>query len=212
MLYTKLSLCDKFKFCLLGLSGIFSLNILTCNWSNWWFESRRYGRQTVFGPRYVGKLKLHVWQINAYLEITLKTCYGKNLAFQPWKNMIWLTPSLPSAIPAISNSKESACNAGDLESIPESGRSLEKGMGMHSSILAWRIPWTEKPGRLQSMGWQRIRHDWAHNPLSPPPGLCLKVTSVRHFLTSYNSIPTFTLNLYPVFLSFLLSSLFLINT
>ena len=32
---------------------------------------------------------------------------------------------------------------------------LEKGMGMHSSILAWKIPWTEKPGRLQSMGWQR---------------------------------------------------------
>ena len=32
---------------------------------------------------------------------------------------------------------------------------LEKGIGMHSSVLAWRIPWTEKPGRLQSMGWQR---------------------------------------------------------
>ena len=32
--------------------------------------------------------------------------------------------------------------------------SLEKGMGTHSSIVAWRIPWTEKPGRLQSMGSQ----------------------------------------------------------
>ena len=31
---------------------------------------------------------------------------------------------------------------------------LEKEMGTHSSILAWRTPWTEKPGRLQSMGWQ----------------------------------------------------------
>ena len=31
---------------------------------------------------------------------------------------------------------------------------LEKGMATHSSILAWRIPWTEEPGRLQSMGWQ----------------------------------------------------------
>ena len=37
---------------------------------------------------------------------------------------------------------------------------LEKGMTTHSSILAWRIPWTEEPGRLQSMGSQRIRHDW----------------------------------------------------
>ena len=36
---------------------------------------------------------------------------------------------------------------------------LEKGMATHSSILAWRIPWTEEPGRLQSMGSQRIGHD-----------------------------------------------------
>ena len=34
--------------------------------------------------------------------------------------------------------------------------SLEKGMATHSIILAWRIPWTEEPGRLQSMGWQRV--------------------------------------------------------
>ena len=38
---------------------------------------------------------------------------------------------------------------------------LEKEMVTHSSILAWRIPWTEKPGRLQSTGSQRVRHDWA---------------------------------------------------
>ena len=37
--------------------------------------------------------------------------------------------------------------------------SLEKGMATHSSILAWRIPWTEEPGRLQSMALQRVRHD-----------------------------------------------------
>ena len=37
--------------------------------------------------------------------------------------------------------------------------SLEKGMAAHSSILAWRIPWTEEPGGLQSMGSQRVRHD-----------------------------------------------------
>ena len=36
---------------------------------------------------------------------------------------------------------------------------LEKGMAAHSSILAWRIPWTEEPGGLQSMGSQRIEHD-----------------------------------------------------
>ena len=36
---------------------------------------------------------------------------------------------------------------------------LEKEMATHSSIVAWRIPWTEEPGGLQSMGWQRIGHD-----------------------------------------------------
>ena len=37
---------------------------------------------------------------------------------------------------------------------------LEKEMAIHSSILAWRIPWTEEPGGLQSMGLQRVGHDW----------------------------------------------------
>ena len=37
---------------------------------------------------------------------------------------------------------------------------LEKEMATHSSILAWKIPWTEEPGRLQSMGSQRVGHDW----------------------------------------------------
>ena len=36
---------------------------------------------------------------------------------------------------------------------------LEEGMATYSSILAWRIPWTEEPGRLQSMGSQRVGHD-----------------------------------------------------
>ena len=55
--------------------------------------------------------------------------------------------------------KESACTARDLDSISGLGRSLEKEMVTHSSVLAWRIPWTEKSGRLQSMGKQRIGHD-----------------------------------------------------
>ena len=42
---------------------------------------------------------------------------------------------------------------------------LEKEMATHSSILAWEIPWTEEPDGLQSMGSQRVGHDWATNPL-----------------------------------------------
>ena len=45
---------------------------------------------------------------------------------------------------------------------------LEKGMAIHSSILAWRIPWTEEPGRLSSMGLQRVRQYWAtHTHIAP---------------------------------------------
>ena len=52
-------------------------------------------------------------------------------------------------------SKSSACNAGDPGLIPGSGRSPGKGNGNHSSDLAWRIPWTEEPGGLQSMVLQQ---------------------------------------------------------
>ena len=50
--------------------------------------------------------------------------------------------------------KESACNTGHLGSVLGSGRSSREGNGNPFSILAWRIPWTEEPGRLQSMGLQ----------------------------------------------------------
>ena len=40
---------------------------------------------------------------------------------------------------------------------------LEEDMETHSSILAWRILWTGEPGELQSMGWQRVGHDWMTN-------------------------------------------------
>ena len=43
---------------------------------------------------------------------------------------------------------------------------LEKGMTTHSSILPWRIPWTEEPGKLPPMGLQRVGHNWAINTLN----------------------------------------------
>ena len=60
--------------------------------------------------------------------------------------------------PGDSDSKESACNVGDPGLIPGWEDPLEKGMATHSSVLAWRIPWTEEPGGLQSMGLQRVGH------------------------------------------------------
>ena len=58
--------------------------------------------------------------------------------------------------------KNLPANAGDLRevgSIPGSGRSLEEGMVIHSSILAWRILWTEEPSGLLSIGSHRVGHD-----------------------------------------------------
>jgi len=43
------------------------------------------------------------------------------------------------------------------------GLNMEKAMATHSSLLAWRIPWTAEPGELQSTGLQRVRHDWVTN-------------------------------------------------
>ena len=60
------------------------------------------------------------------------------------------------SFPSGSDSKESACNAGQSLGWEDL---LEKGMAIHSSVLAWRIPWTEEPGGLHSMGLQRVRHD-----------------------------------------------------
>ena len=66
---------------------------------------------------------------------------------------------------------------------------LEKGMAIHSSTIAWRIPWTEEPGRQQSMGSQRVRHDWA--------------TSLSFFLLilSFLSLSTSCPSAYPISLT-----------
>ena len=66
---------------------------------------------------------------------------------------------LDMGFPGGSEGKASACNAGDLGSIPGLGRSPGEGNETHSSILAWEIPRTEEPGRLQSTGSQRVGYD-----------------------------------------------------
>ena len=67
---------------------------------------------------------------------------------------------------------------------------LEKEMAIHSSILAWRIPWTEKPSRLQSTGSQRVRHDWATSP-SPLWRPCLQIQSHSAVLYVKSSVYKF---------------------
>ena len=64
-----------------------------------------------------------------------------------------------------SGKKKPACQCGRCQRLVQPlGQKdpLEEGMVTHSGILAWRIPWTEEPGRLQSIGSQRVGHDWSN--------------------------------------------------
>ena len=78
------------------------------------------------------------------------------------KEWIWIIP-LYHIQTSGSDGKESARNAGDPGLIPGLGRFPGGVMATHSSNLAWKIPWTEEPGGLQSMGLQGVRHDWVAN-------------------------------------------------
>ena len=49
----------------------------------------------------------------------------------------------------------------DTDSFPGSGSSAEEGMATHSSIVAWRLPWTEEPAGLESIGLHRVGHNWS---------------------------------------------------
>ena len=70
---------------------------------------------------------------------------------------------------SLTTGKESACNVGDVGSVPGSRDPLEKELATHSSILTWRIPWTEEPGGLQSVGLQRVRHNRVTNTHTHTP-------------------------------------------
>ena len=61
--------------------------------------------------------------------------------------------------PGGSDSKQSACNTGDLGSVLGWEDTLEEGVAIHSSIVAREVSWTEEPGGLQSIGSQRAGHD-----------------------------------------------------
>ena len=70
-------------------------------------------------------------------------------AFNRPNSLIWF-----KGFPHSSVGKEFACNAGDRDSIPGSGKSPGEGNGIHCSILAWKIPWTENPSsQNQKVEW-----------------------------------------------------------
>ena len=92
--------------------------------------------------------------------------------------------------PASADGKESACSAGHVGSIPELGRCLEECVANHSSILPWRIPWTEEPGGLL------VRHNWMTNTKFSSVQSCLTLCDPMNHSTPglpvHHQLPEFT--------------------
>ena len=85
---------------------------------------------------------------------------------------------------------------------------LEKEMASHSSILAWRIPWTEEPGGLQSMGLQRAGHDWAthtHSTLNELITSCLNGVRLTPIIYSLMELSLWLFKVRKLILTLMLS-------
>ena len=109
------------------------------------------------------RITVELFQIlkdDAVESAALNMQYAQNMQYAGSRQEVILTLRAGERMgfPSGSDGKESACNAGDHGLIPGSGSSPGEGRGSHSRILAWRIPWTEEPGGLQSMGSQRVGH------------------------------------------------------
>ena len=105
-----------------------------------------------------------------------------------WVNHLWMQNFLVAQ-----TVKRLVWNAGDPGSIPGLGRSLETEMAAHSSILAWKILWTAEPGRLLSMGLQRVGHNWTTSlHFTAPIGPQASHSPHRHPSPTKNSAKQFT--------------------
>ena len=91
----------------------------------------------------------------------------------------------------VKNLSAKARDTRDAGLIPGLGLPLEEGIATHSSALAWRIPWTEEPGGLQSMGSQRVRHDWAQTQphMHTYPYICSPICVSISALQIRSSVP-----------------------
>ena len=89
---------------------------------------------------------------------------GQTLFWTFLQGYFWLRLSFKLGFPGGTSGKESTCQCRRCKRLRFNPWVLE--MATHSSILAWKIPWTEQSGGLQSMGSQKVRHDWAHTHLS----------------------------------------------
>ena len=144
---------------------LYTVNLIAVDFKERYIHQMRYKEplQSFTWPLKCGysvfHLKLHPGETEFSGAQTQLPMYqeGESCRQILWMHYSWLWAGF--GLPWWLNGKESACTAGDLGSTPGSGRSPGKRNGTHSSILAWRIPWTEKPGRLHhgvAKSWTRL--------------------------------------------------------
>ena len=98
------------------------------------------------------------FSISIYQIYKMNQQVYKNEFMKIYKNELVVSMKIRCFPPGGLDSKESSCNAGDMGSIPDLGRSLGEGNGNPLQYFCWKILWTEEPGGLQ-LGLQRVRHD-----------------------------------------------------
>ena len=167
-----LSLCDPMGCSLPGLSvhGIFQARILervVISFSRGSSQPRDQTQVSCTAGRF-----FTIWAPGIWVQLG------------PWNRASLLAQTVKN-LPAI---QETWVRAPGQEDPPE------KGVAAHSSILAWRIPRTKEPGGLQSMGLQRMGHDWVNNTyllINIVEWLHRNIVGVPHFLKVYLSHQTF---------------------
>ena len=98
------------------------------------------------------------WRLEVWNKVFDRTKFSLKLWIEFFFVYSYL---LKVGLPGGSLVKNLSANARDMGFIPGLGKTLEKEIATHSSILAWAIPCTEEPSRLQSMGLQKVEHDLA---------------------------------------------------
>ena len=127
------------------------------------------------------------WRGTMSVSFSLQEIFTVN-----YKNAEFLIDAtyLLTQLPRWLSGKESACQLGDADSIPGSRSSPGEGDAIHSSILAWKIPWTEEPGGLESMELQELDTTWWLNIYIHSQGVPEKVLKMYYVIEIQWSIMT----------------------
>ena len=132
----------------LDLSSLPLLTEEIQSWDGWITYTRTLGHLMDRSNSRMSSSPHHKWDMNCFMcKLTLIMCWF-------YDNLVSFASLVAQTVKQLPIMRETRVRSLGWED------PLEKEMATHSSIVAWRIPWTEEPGGLQSTGSQRVRHDW----------------------------------------------------